>query len=375
MQIMNLDKLTKDLWWSLTAFKTIDDLPDAIVFIDSIGEIVQYNKKAQELFGLNYEEFNTVRFDEIIKNGMEHVIESVDFSKPILATASVPGREFYVELNAVKRLGGYSASIRDMTKLTGEIVNDEKTIKFNNEKNAMLAKLEDDIKSPLTSINGFSKGLLDGLGGVLTEKQAKYVKIINSNSEELYRFLDKFLEFSKAESSIYESDFHKFDLVEDIKAVTKDYDAILKEKRIEFDIDAVDVEKRNVYTDSVSVLGAYRNIIETSIGMTEGGFIKVKMSHLDEQTCIKNDINVENATSYIQILITDSGCGIAEDEMKYLCEPYAQLEKGKKNLLRALQLGAASIMIKRSEGIFDIYSEASKGTRYTVIIPIEKAGK
>ena len=200
MQIMNLDKLTKDLWWGLTAFKTINDLPDAVVFIDSIGEIVQYNKKAQELFGLNYEEFNTVKFDEIIKDGMVHLIESVDFAKPVLATASIPGREFYVELNATKRIGGYTASIRDMTKLTGEILNDEKTIKFNNEKNAMIAKLEDDIKSPLTSINGFSKGLLDGLGGVLTEKQAKYVKIINNNSEELYIFMYKFLEFSKAES-------------------------------------------------------------------------------------------------------------------------------------------------------------------------------
>ena len=63
---------------------------------------------------------------------------------------------------------------------------------------------------------------------------------------------------------------------------------------------------------------------------------------------------------------------IAEDEMKYLCEPYAQLEKGKKNFLRSLELGTATIMIKRADGIIDIYSEVMKGTEYSIILPIEK---
>ena len=234
MQIMNLDKFFKNVWWTLTAFKTIDELPDAVIYVDLVGNIKKFNKKAQEVFGLEESSDPTVvvNINDIIKDGSEHINESLDLTRPILATATIPGREFYVEMNATQKGKGYCLSIRDLTKLTTEIFNDDKTLRFNGEKNAMLAKLEGDIKSPITSISGFSRGLLDGLGGELTEKQAKYVKIINTNAEELYHFMDKFLEFSKAESSIYEANYQNFDIIEMFKAVMKDYEPLLADKKI-----------------------------------------------------------------------------------------------------------------------------------------------
>lgn len=372
MQIMNLDKLAKDLWWSITAIKTINDLPDAVIFVDNSGEVKNYNRKAQELFGLNYEEFKPVGFDEIVKDGMSVLIKASEIGKPMLATASIPGREFYIELNVNKSFGGYTVTIRDLTKLTTEIMNDEKTKVFNHEKNAMLSKIESDIKSPITSISGFSRGLLDGLGGELSEKQAKYVKIINSNSENLYHFIDKFLEFSKAESSIYETDYHTFDIVEVLKTVSKDFEPIFEEKKLTFDIDYTKIDKRNAYTDFNSIRNAYRNILETAISMTDSGYVSVKIEHPTEDACQKFRINPDKSTSYVQITIQDTGVGISEEEMKYLCEPYAQLENGKKNLLRAFMLGSATIMVKRAAGQIDIRSEVMKGTKYTIVLPINK---
>lgn len=372
MQIMNLDKLAKDLWWGLIAFKTLNALPDSVMFVDNKGEIKQYNQKAKEVFGLNYEEFKTVGFDEIIKDGMSVLIKSADESKPVLCTASIPGREFYVEVNVSKCFGGYCVTIRDLTKLTKEIVNEEKTQRFNDEKNVMLAKLEGDIKSPITSISGFSRGLLDGLGGDLTEKQTKYVKIINNNADELYEFMDKLLEFSKAESSIYESNYHNFDIIETLKAVSKDFEQELTNKKLAFDIDSDNLEKRNVYCDSKAIKDLYRNILEVAVSMTETGYILVKLSHLTDEDCLKYNINQAKAASFIHITIKDTGSGVAEEDMKYLCEPYAQLEKGKKNFLRALKLGTASILVKRTNGFISIKSEVMKGTKYDIILPAEK---
>ena len=236
----------------------------------------------------------------------------------------------------------------------------------------MLAKLEGDIKSPLTSISGFAQGLLDGLGGNLTEKQAKYVKIINANADELYNFMDKLLEFSYAESSIFESEFHKFDIVEAMKSVIKDCENELNAKKLPFDFDYEKIEKRNVYTDSNAIKRAFKNILETAISMTETGYVTVKLSNPDELTSIKYNINPENSKSYLQITIRDTGVGIQEEDMRYLCEPYAQLEKGKKNFLRALKLGSASILVKRANGLINITSEIMKGTKFEIILPVEK---
>ena len=376
MQIMNLDKFVKNLWWTLTAFRTIDELPDSVIYVDLVGNIKKFNKKAQETFGLEESDDPTVivNINDIIKDGSERINESLDLTRPILATATIPGREFYVELNASQKGKGYCLSIRDLTKLTTVIFNDDKTLRFNGEKNAMLAKLEGDIKSPITSISGFSRGLLDGLGGELTEKQAKYVKIINNNAEELYQFMDKFLEFSKAESSIYEPNYQNFDIIEMFKAVMKDYETVLADRRISFDIDYESSEKRTVYTDLDAIKNAFKNIIEVAISMTESGIISIKLTHPNEETCVKYNLSItaNKKTSYLQITIRDTGSGIPEEEMRYLCEPYAQLEKGKKNFLRALKLGSASILVKRANGLFDICSEVRTGTKYEIVLPIEK---
>ena len=373
---MNLKKFFKNIWWTISAFKTVNELPDAIIFVDKTGNILNFNKRAKEIFGLEESDDPTivVNINDIIKDGLDNINESLDLTRPILATATPLGKEFYVELNASIKGKGYCLSIRDLTKLTSEIFNDDKTLRFNGEKNAMLAKLEGDFKSPITSISGFSKGLLDGLGGDLSEKQAKYVKIINNNAEELYHFMDKFLEFSKAESSIYETNYQNFDLIETLKTILKDYENAFEEKKLSFDIDYESIEKRMAFTDSNAIKAAFRNIIEVALSMTESGFISVKITHPNEEICVKYNLSItaNKKSSYMQITVRDTGSGVAPEDMKYLCEPYAQLEKGKKNFLRALKLGSASIMIKRANGLFDISSEVRTGTKYEIVLPIEK---
>ena len=64
MQIMNLDKFSKNLWWALTAYKTIDELPDAVIFVGFKGEIKHFNKKAQELFALGSDDFTPANIIE-----------------------------------------------------------------------------------------------------------------------------------------------------------------------------------------------------------------------------------------------------------------------------------------------------------------------
>ncbi|MBE7712296.1 MAG: PAS domain-containing sensor histidine kinase [Cyanobacteria bacterium SIG26] len=371
---MDLKKIAKNLWWTINT-KTINDMPDSIVFVNNKGIITKYNKRAKEVFAITEtEEKSTIEFDEIVKDGLSYIKTSLQNSKPVLATAIANGKEFYVELNVSGNKSGYCVIIRDMTKLTAEIFNEDKTLRFNNEKNAMLSKIESDLISPVTSISGFSQGLLDGLGGELTEKQVKYVKIINSNAEDLHHFLDKLLEFSAVESSIYESDYHNFDIVETFKAIIKDCENEISEKKLEFEFDYETLEKRTVYTDFNAIKRIFRNILEVAISMTENGSISVKLAHPDEIAAAKYNpqMTAEQQKSFVQITIKDTGIGVADEDMRYLCEPYAQLEKGKKNFLRALKLGSASILTKRANGIIGISSEIMRGTKYEIIIPTEK---
>ncbi len=368
MQIMNFEKLVEKLEWFFSASKVIEMLPDPIIFVDLSGYILKANVRACECFDINGS--NNEKFNDIIKDGSEMIKKSLNLKKPVVAMAMAKGQEFYVEMNASRRWDGYCLVIRDITKLTDEVSTEKKIDKFNNEKNAMLVKIEDDIKSPLTSIIGFSKGLLDGLGGDLSEKQKKYIQIINSSSAGLYSFVDKFLEFTYAESSQYEPEYRNFDVVEILKEITRDYEHEISEKQLGLTFDYEAIEKRTVYYDVKSLQKTFRNIYETSLSMTEKGGISIKIDYPDEETVMS--LNLDENKSYVRILIKDTGIGIEASEIKYLCDPYTQLTKNKKNFVRALKLGAASILTKRANGYIDISSEVMNGTLYTLVIPIQK---
>lgn len=367
---MNLEKMFKNVLWTFTSSKTIENLPDSVVFVDAAGFVTRANKKACDCFKLTDDDVNPARLDNFIVDGLEAVKSSLRNQKPVLATARVGEKEFYVELNASRQWSGLCIILRDVTKLINQAETDEKTARFNGEKNAMLVKLESEIKSPITSILGFSQGLLDGLGGELSEKQNKYVKIINSNSNDLYNFIDKFLEFSYAESSLYEADYKNFDIVEAIKNIVKNYVTQCEENKIEVTFDYDSIDKRTVFIDFKAFSKALKNIIETSISMTENGYISLKLGYPDQQDALS--YGLAQNKSYMHLIVKDSGSGIDKNEMKSLCDPYAQLDNGKRNLQRALKLGSACILIRRAGGYIDINSEPSQGVTYDIIIPVEK---
>ena len=165
---------------------------------------------------------------------------------------------------------------------------------------------------------------------------------------------------------------YNFDIVETLKAIAKDFEPLFESKKIAYDIDYESLNKRTAYTDYNAIKRTFRNILEVALNMTDSGYISIKISHPDEQAYCAYGITANKLTSYVQITVRDTSAGIAEDEMKYLCEPYAQLEKGKKNFLRALQLGSASILTKRANGHIRVFSEVMKGTKYEIVLPIEK---
>ncbi len=61
--------------------------------------------------------------------------------------------------------------------------------------------------------------------------------------------MDKFLEFTYAESSLYEPDYQKFDVVEALKAVIKDFEPAIDEKKLNFNFEYSGLEKRIIYSD------------------------------------------------------------------------------------------------------------------------------
>ncbi len=373
MQYMNLI----NLFSSINMKEVLKYLPDAVLVVNEAdGEIIWINDKAANIFEIIRDEMSNLKFDELVNKGMELAEQSSIKDVPVIGGAVVNEKEFFIELNATLLDDQYFITIRDVTAMTNVLVNAERTGRLNKDKNVMLLKLENEFKSPIQSIIGFSQALNDKLGGELTQKQEKYVKIIHKNATELLDFMDKFFEFSRIESSLFNSEFQVFDIVNTIQNIIKNNESSIKTKKLTLNISTENLASKTVYTDINALKTLLQNIIETSIKLTETGSINIELTNPDAELVQKagvGQIKNANETSYILISITDNGIGLQETEIDGIFEPYYQLDKiNKKNIVRSFSLGTAKELVKHLKGAIWLQTEVMRGTIFNIILPVEK---
>ena len=373
MQYMNL----LNLFNTINQKEVLKYLPDAVFVIsEDDGKILQINEKAARIFELDRDELENLTFDKIVIKGMELAYQSSVKDVPVIGGATVNNDEFFVELNATLIDDMYFITIRDVTAMTNVLINAEKTGRLNKDKNIMLSKLANDFKSPVQSILGFSQALSDGLGGEISEKQQKYVKIINKNASDLYDFMEKFFEYTNVESSLYEKSFQVFDIEHLTQSIIKSFEPDIKHKNLSVQLNCDDKLNKAVYSDENVLKTILKNIIELSINLTELGSMNIQLTNPELEFVEKSGLKlIKNAveTSYMQITITDNGIGLKESELEGIFEPYSQLDKiNKKNLVRTFSLGTVKELLKYLKGTVWIETEIMKGTIFNIIIPVEK---
>ena len=83
-------------------------------------------------------------------------------------------------------------------------------------KSEFIYNISHDLKTPLTSIKGFGKLLLEGSGGLSSEQQ-EYIKIINNESDRLYQLIQQILDVAKLSSGKIKLDSQQVNLNELVK--------------------------------------------------------------------------------------------------------------------------------------------------------------
>ena len=105
--------------------------------------------------------------------------------------------------------------------------------------------------------------------------------------------------------------YQNFDVVQIVKGIASEFEKEIQNKKISFEIEADGLEKRTVYSDLKAVEKIVRNILETSVSMTETGFILVNISRPDEVTASTFGLSAENISkSHVQITLKDTGVGL-----------------------------------------------------------------
>lgn len=194
-------------------------------------------------------------------------------------------------------------------------ISEEENKRLTESKNRMLMDLSHDIKTPITTIKGFSQALY---GGLITEdeKKERYYKTIYNKSERVSELVDDLFEFAKFENNNYKITFEEIDLAEYLRQIIVSFVDELEEKEFNLDINILE-EQVMFKTDIKLFKRLINNLVENAIKYNNKG------------TTLR--IELRDIGKYIVIEVADNGVGIDEKVRDNIFDAFVRGDESRKS--------------------------------------------
>ena len=219
-----------------------------------------------------------------------------------------------------------------------------------------LTSISHELKTPLTSIIGFTRTILKGRTGEINEEQESQLNIILNSATHLHELINRVFDITKIEASKLTIRKDKFNLVEELIQTKETFSVAAKEKGLEIFVDAP--ENLIIYNDKQRINQILINLIGNAIKFTDRGRISIKIKRKKEN---------------IVISVKDTGLGIKEEDLKKLFKPFSRiLEPGKYKEGSGLGLHLSKKLANLLGGELTVKSKFGKGSTFKLVLTREE---
>ena len=223
--------------------------------------------------------------------------------------------------------------------------------KYETVRREFIANVSHDLRSPLTSIQGFLNAILDGT--IPKEKQEHYLNIVLEETKRLTKLTNDIVELSKAQTSTITLEKSRFDINGLIRESIERLEPRLQQKDMK--INAIFAEKETfVEADKDKIARVIYNLVDNAIKFSS------QEGEIDIETALKQNKKVF-------ISVTDYGKGISQEDQKYIFDRFykADTSRGKDKTGSGLGLSIAKeFLLAHGENI-GVKSQEEKGTTFT----------
>ncbi|GHM58180.1 MAG: hypothetical protein sL5_03230 [Candidatus Mesenet longicola] len=229
--------------------------------------------------------------------------------------------------------------------------------KENTNKSKFLANVTHELRTPLSSIIGFSEIIKnESAGPIENPKYKEYVNDIYDSGVHLLDLVNDMLDLSKAEADKLVVSKIRFDLNKTIESCLQAVTPQLQKRKIE---KIITEGQLLMEADPKRMKQVIINVLSNAIKFTpEGGIIRFR---------------TEKNTDNIIIEISDTGVGIMQQNIYKVMSEFGQSDENSYNQYQGTGLGLplSKKLVELMGGTFSIKSEPQLGTTLTLIFPIE----
>ena len=325
-------------------------MTEGIIAFDINGKIDLINPAAKMLLKISPEDytfediFNKFKLDINMEKliylqeltSMEQIIEVED------KTVKVLFAPFRNEEN--NKPEGIIAVIQDITE----------SVKLDTMRKEFVADVSHELKTPITSIMGYTDTLLEG--DYDKETQKEFLQVVSSEARRMAKLVTDLLDLSRIDNNKKNTKKVSFDLGALAKECQKKLAIEIKKKKHHVEC-LVTADVPPVFADKDDIQRVILNILSNSIKYTpDGGNIKIYVGF------VFND-------AYIKVI--DNGIGIPESDLNRIFERFYRVDKSRAREMGGTGLGLsiAKEILDKNGGSIDIKSEVNKGTEVVIKIP------
>jgi signal transduction histidine kinase len=219
-----------------------------------------------------------------------------------------------------------------------------------------LANVSHELKTPLTSIQGFAQAMLDGAVED-TEARDHAVRVIFEESDRLRRLVEDLLDLARIDAGQIEFKRQPIDLQALLGSVVDKLILPAKEKGVVLEnrLDAFPT----MIGDGDRLAQVFTNLVDNAI----------KHTPPDRRVIVHGNA----AQGWISIHVDDSGSGIPNEDLSRIFERFYQVDKarrGGKDRGVGLGLAISRQIVEAHGGRIVAQSTVGKGSRFTVQLPI-----
>jgi PAS domain S-box-containing protein len=226
----------------------------------------------------------------------------------------------------------------------------------NQYKNELMANITHELKTPLSSVIGFSDVLLEGMPGQLNDDQKEYLSIINKSGSRLLELVNRMLDLSMIESGKMDVSYESFNPEYVLSIVLKRASSMAAKKNICVN-SAVEDGLEEIIADADKVTEMLYNLVENSLKFTpEGG---------------KISISVKEKGGNVYFAVSDTGIGIENKDMDRIFEPFVQVDGSTSRKQGGVGLGLMLVReyVRMHNGDVHVESEYENGSTFTLKLP------
>lgn len=353
---LELDKRIDELKESnMTNYAILKSMINGVIAVDNDLNIMFINKAAQNMFKIDEKAFKSKNVIEAFEHHPLNEVFDPNFSvygdiKKEM-TLQNPSRVYKILSNVIRDKDhtqsnmGVLLSFIDITQMR----------QLENMRKDFVANVSHELKTPLTSIQGFIETLKEGAAEDKVIRD-KFIDIIDIEANRLKQLIDDILVLSDIEKSGGVQPLSDVNLLEVVAEINNMMSLIANKKQIEVNYHMPE-QMSLVRGNKVWLKQMMINLVDNGIKYTsEGGRV---------------DVHILEKPTVFQIEVRDNGIGIAEEHLDRLFERFYRVDKARSKKAGGTGLGLAIVkhIVISMGGTIQVESKVDEGTSFKINIP------